>query len=227
MPDETSGVGGQAPASDAATGQAPQANNGGSPSTAPQGQAPEGHTATLTQADYERMLAEVRKEAASQRVKLKAFEDAQAAAELAKLSDADKAAKRAEAAEAALSAARTRIGASELKLASQGAGIIDPDVAVALLAGKVEYDAGGEPTNVAEIVAQLKKDKPHLFGGAGNGASGQPAARQAATAGGATNPGRQAGNAGLTQEMIQAMPMRERVARIDEIRAWEKANRQP
>jgi len=65
------------------------------------GQAPTTTTSTEPQAgespeDYKRMIAELRKENASHRTKLKSFEEAQAAAELAKLGDLEKAQKQAE-----------------------------------------------------------------------------------------------------------------------------------
>lgn len=230
------GASGQASDNTASTqGQASQVNNSGTSSAASQGQASGDNTAASTassgasQADYDRMIAELRKENAAHRTKLKAFEDAQAAADAAKLSDLEKASKRAEAAEASIQTLRQRIAASELKVAAQAAGIIDHDVAAALLSGKVEYDAAGEPTNIGDLVTALKKDKPHLFGNVGaNGANGQRAGQQQQqpSSGGATNAGRAAGNGGLTLEMIRAMPMRERVARMDEIKAWEKAQAQ-
>lgn len=191
----------------------------GTPESAPQAGSNTTTTEHVSKAEHDRIVADLRKEAANYRTKAKQFEDAQAAAELAKLGDLEKASKRAETAEAALGTMRQRIGASELKMAAQSAGIIDTDIAAALLGGKIDYDADGEPTNVAELIAALKKDKPHLFGG-------QQSQRPPSTSGGATNPGRQAGNGGLTQEMIDAMHPREAKARIQEIDAWYKARQQ-
>jgi hypothetical protein len=226
----TSASGGSDQASDNTAntqGQASQVNNSGVSSAASQGQASSDNTAasttSLSPADYDRMIAELRRENATHRTKLKSFEDAQAAADAAKLSDLEKASKRAESAENALKAARARIGASELKMAAQAAGIIDTDIAAALLSTKVEYGADGEPTNIAELVAGLKKDKPNLFPATNGRTQAAGAAAQNTSSGGAANPGRAAGNGGLTLEMIQQMPMRERIARMDEIKAWEKA----
>lgn len=193
----------------------PQAGNN-TPESAPQAGASTPETETLSLEEAKKL----RQEHNSLRKRLAEYERAQQEAETAKLSDLEKTSKRAETAEAALGAMRQRIGASELKVAAQAAGIIDTDIAAALLGGKIDYDADGEPTNVAELVAQLKKDKPHLFG-----SQGQPQ-RPPSSSGGATNPGRQAGNGGLTLEMIEAMPMRERVARMGEIDAWYKARQQ-
>jgi hypothetical protein len=222
-----SGGNGQEPTAPSAHGQEPTQ---GTP-TASNGQEPTGNTSPSQQqqsapnpsyappsADEWRKvqseLAEARRDAA-------AYRKARQEAEEAKLSDLEKAAKRAEAAEASVQALRQRIGATELKIAAQAAGIIDTDIAAALLSSKVEYGADGEPTNIAELVAGLKKDKPNLFP-AMNGRNG-PAQPQNPSSGGAANPGRAAGNGGLTLEMIQQMPMRERIARMDEIKAWEKA----
>lgn len=177
----------------------------------------------LTPEQLRDALQKARADAAKERVdrkRLADLEKAEADRQAASLTDQQKIAQRAEAAEAALKSTRARIGASELKLAAQSAGIIDTDIAAALLGAKVEYDADGEPKNVADLVTQLKKDKPHLFGQQGQ------QQRPPATSGGATNPGRQAGNGGLTLEMIEAMHPRERVARIAEIDAWYKARQQ-
>src|SRR5690348_2188847 len=144
MADETSAAG--TPAEPVTQAQ-PQA--GSSPTTAttagtqaePNG-TPGSETMSLDEA------RKLRAEHNSLRKRLAEFEKAEADRQAASLSETEKAAKRAEAAETALQQARGRIGAAEVKVASQAAGIIDPDVAVAMLSGKVEYDAHGEPTNV-------------------------------------------------------------------------------
>lgn len=101
-------------------------------------------------------------------------------------------------------------------------GITDVAGAMAIVqhehASEIKIGADGKPENLADLLKTVIKDHPWLAGG-------QQGQRQPSS-GGPTNPGRQAGNAGLTLDMIKAMPMRERVARIDEIKAWEKANNQ-
>lgn len=197
MADEQNAGGSQADAGQQNQGQTPQANNSGTPQ-APASQAPQAggdNTSSstgsaLSQADYERIIADLRKENAAHRTgksaaeaELKKLRDAQLSEEERRAQALDEAVKRAE-------TYRTRIGSAELKVASQAAGIIDPDVAVALLGSKVDYDETGEPKNVAKLVEQLKADKPHLFAAApGNGTAGTTASGQRTSSGGATNPG--------------------------------------
>ena len=95
-------------------------------------------TTTDTQAvkspeDYERMIAELRKENAGARTKLKAFEDAQAAADLAKLGDLEKATKRADNAEKQIQQYKTELVNAQVRLAAKDKGIIDPDMAALAL----------------------------------------------------------------------------------------------
>lgn len=233
MPEETtSATGGQAPAGDGANaGQAPQANNNGSGNPAPAGQvgqAPNGNTQQQqqqwSQADYERIIADLRRENAGHRTEnarvageLKKFQDAQ-------LSDAEKAARRlAELEQTNTTQAREL---TELKLtraierASAALNIIDADAAAKLLDwAEIDFDSSGAPKNLDKLLTALVAAKPWLVGAA----SAQSQRPPAANSGGATNPGRSAGNGGLTLDIIRAMPMRERMARIDEITAWEKA----
>lgn len=195
----------------------------GTPPAAPGQVPPTSAGDDLTPEQLRDALRRANEQAAKSRIDAKRLADlekAEADRQAASLSETQKVAKRADDAEAALRAARGRIGAAELKAAASTAGIIDPDIAAALLGGKVEYDADGEPKNVADLVKQLKTDKPHLFTAPGQ------SQRPPASSGGPANPGRQAGNGGLTLEQIKAMPMRERIARMDEITAWEKAQQQ-
>jgi len=83
-------------------------------------------------------------------------------------------------------------------------GIVDPEVALALIQGKVEYDDKGSPQGVEEALAQLLESKPYL-----------KASAQAPTPG-ATNPGRKPQ---LTREAIQRMSREEINARWDEVSA--------
>lgn len=225
MPENTPPPG-QVPGDAATTpGQVPTPPSGTPPTP---GQVPPPSAGDDLTADQLRdALKRANEQAAKSRIdakRLAELEKAEADRQAASLSETEKIAKRVAEAESALKAARGRIGAAELKAAASVLGIIDPDIAAALLGSKVEYDGDGEPTNVADLVKQLKTDKPHLFG---QPSQGQPVpTRPAANSGGATNPGRQAGHGGLTREMIEAMSSRERVARINEIVAWEKAQRQ-
>ncbi|SRR5258708_2064984 len=180
----------------------------------------------LTAEQLRDTVRKLRDDAAKERLdrkRLAELEKAEQDRQTANLSDQQKAAQRAEAAEASLTAVRSRIGASELKVAALSAGIIDPDLAPALLGTKVEYDGEGEPKNIADLVKALKSDKPHLFAAA-NGQPQSPPARPASS-GGATNPGAggvQPGAAGgsgatITAASFRAMSQQERVLRMKDV----------
>ncbi len=204
-PSGNAGVPGQAPGDPAArpaSGQAPQtglSDNGGStPGAAPSGQAPIGNT-DKSPADYERMLADLRKEAASHRTKaadyerqLKAFTDAQ-------LSDQQKLEARAAAAEAQLATYRQRAAQYAVQLAAQRLGVIDPEVAAALIGPRLEYADDGTPTTHESLLADLVKAKPYLV------AHGAPPV----ASGGPTSPGAAARAGTYTREQIRTMSPRE------------------
>lgn len=102
-------------------------------------------------------------------------------------------------------------------------GIGDVAAALALVqaehGSEVTYSADGQPENIEDLLKAVLKAHPLL-------AAQQTTPRSpAASSGGATNPGRQQ-SGGLTLEQIKAMPMRERIARMAEIEAWQKAQQQ-
>lgn len=224
------------------TGQAPTttpANNSGVSSAATNGQAP-----TSTPNDFtppsadewkraQQELAEARRDAGRYRDELRKRDDASLTEQQKRERDfADLQAKASE--------YETRIQRLTLENAGfrHGASLGIGDIAAALALVQVEhghelkYDAAGNPENIQDLLKAVLKNHPSLAAsasatGTGNG-RGQAQAgsgSNASNAGGATNPGRNAGNGGLTLEVIRAMPMRERMARLAEIEAWEKAQR--
>jgi len=157
------------------------------------GQAPTTTTSTEPQAgespeDYKRMIAELRKENASHRTKLKTFEEAQAAAELAKLGDLEKAQKQAEQAQKQLETYKQELVNAQVKLAAKDKGIIDPDIAALALKDKLEYGDDGMPSNLEKALDDLIKAKPYLLAQAQSAA--QTASTQRAPTTPANNPGR-------------------------------------
>lgn len=233
MADEPNGGNGQAPTQPTNTasgnGQAPtaaSANNTASPSSGPNGQAPTATQAITEAAEVARMaqeLAEARREAAKYRTELKARDDAS-------LTDQQKR-------ERDYADLQTRTLEQELRLqrlslenaafrTAGTLGIGDISAALALVQSEhsheIEYEADGTPKNLPDLLKAVLKDHPILAAAAQAGAT----VTRSPAAGGATNPGRQAGNGGLTLEQIKAMTMRERMARMSEIDAWEKAQRQ-
>ena len=231
MPDGTNGApASQAPAGAPATGQAPQANNSGSPSAASQPQAGGDNSgsqqqAQLSQADYDRIIADLRRENAGHRT-----ENQRIAADLKKLQDAqltdqqkrerDFAEMQTKTLEQELTLQRLHLENAGMRLAPS-LGIADPSAAIALVqaehAGDIQREADGTIKNLDALLKKVLADHPVLAGAA----QAQP--RPPASSGGATNPGRAAGNGGLTLEQIKSMPMRERMARWEEIEAWKKA----
>lgn len=180
------------------------------------GQAPSGNkdSSAPTLAQLEAQLADMRKENATNRARLKAFEDAQAAADAAKLSDIEKATKAREAAEASAAAYHVRLASLLVEREAAKLGIIDPELAALAIQGKLTIDKDGNPENAAELLQALVKEKPYLVG------SSQP---QRVTSGGATNPGKSATTPSdtLSIEKIAAMSRDEYLARRVEINAWQ------
>lgn len=145
----------------------------------------------LTPDQLKAELARVRREAAQHRTRLKAFEDAQAAADAAKLSDLEKAQRQIATLQQA-EADRTR-AYQELTIRyaitqhAQTLDIVDPDAAMKLLDwSEIEFDDAGQPKNIAKLLEKLLADKPYLKKIAAPGVAGAPVRP---TAGGPTAPG--------------------------------------
>jgi hypothetical protein len=175
----------------------------------------------LTPAQYKAIIADLRKEQGANRTKIATFEKAQADAEAAKLSDLEKANKKAADLEAQLNertrASQERIINYEIRLNASSLGIVDPDAAVKLLDwSKLKYDDDGIPTNAAELVQALAKDKPYLVA----------PANQRITSGGATKPASSssAASTDLSWDTIPRMKPDEYEARRAEIVAWMAKN---
>lgn len=99
---------------------------------------------------------------------------------------------------------RTQGLAMAVHQAATKLGIVDPEVALALIQGGIEYDEKGQPQDVEQALAQLLESKPYLKA---NAQYPPP---------GATNPGRKVQ---LTREAIQRMSREEINARWDEVSA--------
>ncbi len=153
-------------------------------------------TTTDTQAvkspeDYERMIADLRKENASHRVKLKAVEDAEAARQLAALSDAEKLQKRAEQAEKQIQQYKDQIVLEKVINAAHKKGIIDPELAALAVKGNLEFGDDGMPSNLDKALDDLIKAKPYLVPKADEPPPASPAqTANRAPAVPAMNPGR-------------------------------------
>jgi|GEM_PF-3592255 len=129
-------------------------------------------------------LAKVRREAAENRVKLKAFEDVKAESDKAQLTEQQRTERRAAELEQKLvlaeAKARTKALEAAVAKAATKLGIVDPDAAVKLLdAESLELDDDGEPKNIDVALKALVKERPWLASkpetptpGSVNGAAG-------------------------------------------------------
>src|SRR5579872_6834550 len=165
----------------------PQA--GGTGSTSPQAgnttpATPQAGGTTKTPEDYERMLAEVRKEAAAHRTKLKAFEEAEEAAKLAAMGDLDKANKKAADLEAKLKEQQQKLVDAQVKIAAQAKGVHPDalDLVALALNGKLDASDDDFEKNLDKALEDLLKAKP-LLKVAESGTRAAPTT-------GANNPGR-------------------------------------
>lgn len=174
--------------------------------------------------EYERMIAELRKESASHRTKLKKFEDEESKRAEAQMTEQQKKDKQlADLQKAHDEAVRShqeyKIN-SEVKLQAAQMGFADVADAVRLLDwAEITYDDEGTPNNVKELLAKLLKTKPYL-------AVNQSQPQRPQTAGGATSPARsQSSNQPVTQEYINRLTPQEYEAlspeRKQEIRQWQ------
>lgn len=98
---------------------------------------------------------------------------------------------------------RTQGLAMAVHQAASKLGIVDPEVALALIQGGIEYDDNGKPQGVEQALSSLLESKPYLRASQGP----MP---------GATNPGRKPQ---LTREAIERMSREEINARWDEVSA--------
>lgn len=191
----------------------PNENAGGGTGQVPtdQGQVPNNNggsqAGTLTLEEALKQLAETRKEAGKYRTERNQFETELKKRTDAELSEAEKLKKQAEEATGKLTARETELRLERTERAIERAasklGIVDPETALALIGGKVEYGDDGKPTNIEALLTDLVKAKPFLL------ASG------AAPATGAGAPGRQRGQ--LTRADIANMTRVQIDANYDEV----------
>ena len=136
-------------------GNAPQ-SPGGSPTT------PTDAQAAMSQQDYERIIAELRKENAGNRVKLSKIDADEKAKADAQLSEVEKAKKEKADVEAKYQQAQELLITEKVQNAAHKKGIIDPELAALAIAGKLEKDENGMPTNIDKALDELIKNKPYL-----------------------------------------------------------------
>jgi hypothetical protein len=138
--------------------------------------------------DYEKMIADLRRENASHRTKLKAVEDAQAAAELAKLGDLEKATKQAEQLQKQVQQLRDENVKAQIRLQAKTLGIASDELIAPYVLAKLEYDDEGKPTNLDKVLDEIIKSNPNLVVQADSAAQTANTNRPPTTP--ANNPGR-------------------------------------
>ncbi len=164
----------------------------------------------------------LRSEAASLRKRMKAFEDAQAAADQAKLTDQERLQKQLADTQAALNekelAIQDRVIRYEVQLqaAELGANPRHLDKIARLIdRSDLEFDDDGMPKNVKVLLEKLFKEMPELL----------LQDKRTPTSGGATNPGRAASSStGLSWDVISKMTSEQYNARRAEIVEWMQKN---
>jgi len=118
--------------------------------------------AAMSQQDYDRIIAELRKENAGHRTKLNKFEADEKAKADAQLSEVEKT-KRAHAdMEVRYQQAQKLLVESEVRYASKDKGIINPDLIAPAIMSKLEYGDDGKPTNLEKVLDDLIKANPFI-----------------------------------------------------------------
>lgn len=176
----------------------PQAQAATVPPTEPQ--AGDSQKPPLNTADYERMIAELRKESAAHRTKLNKFEADEKARTDAQLTEQQKKDKQLadlqKAHDEAVRQHQEYKVSTEVRLQAAQMGFADLNDASRLLDwSEIEYGTDGAPTNVKTLLDKLLKAKPYLQG---------KAVVATPTAGGATSPARSqtTDNAEITQTYV-------------------------
>lgn len=174
---------------------------------------------------YEKMVADLRKENAGHRTRLKTFEAEQKTREEAQLSKEQLLEKQLNELRSQYdeyTAAQTESNIRNLITVEAAKAGINPKhldrVARFFDWESVDIDEqSGQPTNVAALISDLVKDMPELLN--------RPAVTPAAS-GGATNPSRTQSHApqALSWDVISKMKPDEYTARADEIKTWIAAN---
>ncbi len=170
---------------------------GASPTTSTTGQAPK------SQEDYDKIIADLRKENASHRTKLKSFEEAQQAEELAKLDDLTKTTKQLESMQSKFKDLQEKYVDAQVRLAASEK-FADTELAALAVKGSLEYGDDGLPTNLDKALADLAKNKPLLL--KAGSTQDAPPAPPATPNVPAMNPGRS--NIATPGTLPQGTPMR-------------------
>ncbi len=133
------------------------------------GATPEKSTASLLEeankriADLEHSNKNATEERDRHRKKLTTYEEQERKAQEAALSEVDKATKRATEAEQRIQHYQQQLVSTNVQLAAQKMGIIDPELAALAISNKLELGEDGLPTNIEKALSDLVKAKPYLL----------------------------------------------------------------
>lgn len=119
--------------------------------------------------ELKRLVAELRKENAGHRTRLKKFEADASAAEAAKLSDLERAIKERDAVASELNEAKAQLSRmrveSAVSAAATKAGFVNPADAFGFIdTGRIETADDGTPRNIDALVTEIAKSRPYLLG---------------------------------------------------------------
>jgi hypothetical protein len=152
--------------------------------------------ALKSQQDYDKIIADLRRENAANRVKAKEFDDLQKKLENDKLTETERLTKQIadlqKAHDQAVAQAQQLKQAASVASTAARLGFADPDDAIRFLDAS-EIDANA--SNIESLLKDLLKSKPYLAG------------TQRASSGGATNPSRAStdANANITEDYVKRM----------------------
>lgn len=110
----------------------------------------------------EAYVKQLRAEAAANRSKLRAYEQAEETRKQAEMSELERIQQRAQAAEVRIQEMEKRAARSAAIHALEKANVIDADLAYSAIADRIEIK-DGEAANVGDLVAEFIKAKPHML----------------------------------------------------------------
>lgn len=156
--------------------------------------------------DYERIIADLRKENAGHRTARKTLEEEKRLRDEAQLSEQQKLEKNYADLQRSHEEYKTEVQSklirSEIRTAAADLGFTDPADAISLInRSELEYDDDGVPSNAKALLEKLAKAKPYLLKSTGQ--SNKPTS----TAGGATSPSRSStsGPQDITKDYVNSI----------------------
>lgn len=159
----TGGTGQTTTGQDPTTDPTANPTTGQPPGTDPQTAGPSGTTQQqLSPEAHAAELKRARDEAATSRQELKTLRDELKAIKDAQLTDAQRVQQERDELKSANTTLEQKLVAAKVEARAATKGIVDPEVAAGLVAGKVTLDENGNPANIDEVLDALIAEKPYL-----------------------------------------------------------------